>query len=477
MMKIKYLAFFIFIMMVSCRKSDDIATPEPTNHSSPDNPTSVNINYNGEVVLGAPTDSSISVSIMSVPNSKVSVSYGVSKDNLNLNSSEVTTSSDGLAVIALTGLTKNSRYYYKINFANGTKSDVYTFITQRISGSTFTFGVQGDSHPERLNQMFSPDLYKINMQNVSGTIPDFYFALGDDFSIERLFTSNTVNLPNVEAVYKYQRPFLGMVGCNSSVFLVNGNHEQAAKYLLNGTANNAAVYAANSRKKFFPLPEPSGFYSGDTEPVNFVGYLKDYYAFEWGDALFVTIDPYWHSDNAVDNIAGTSTSNKDTWNATLGATQYNWLKQTLENSKAKYKFVFAHHVNGTGRGGVECANLYEWGGYSTNGQYDFTTKRSGWFAPLHQLFVKNKVTIFFQGHDHIFAKQSLDGVIYQSCPNPADNTYTAFNSDSYLSGDKLPNSGFVKVTVSSTGVKVDYVKAFLSGQGSNNSVAYTYTIN
>lgn len=208
MMKIKYLAFFIFIMMVSCRKSDDIATPEPTNHSSPDNPTSVNINYNGEVVLGAPTDSSISVSIMSVPNSKVSVSYGVSKDNLNLNSSEVTTSSDGLAVIALTGLTKNSRYYYKINFANGTKSDVYTFITQRISGSTFTFGVQGDSHPERLNQMFSPDLYKINMQNVSGTIPDFYFALGDDFSIERLFTSNTVNLPNVEAVYKYQRPFL-----------------------------------------------------------------------------------------------------------------------------------------------------------------------------------------------------------------------------------------------------------------------------
>ena len=26
--------------------------------------------------------------------------------------------------------------------------------------------------------------------------------------------------------------------------------------------------------------------------------------------------------------------------------QYNWLKQTLENSNAKYKFIFAHHTDG-----------------------------------------------------------------------------------------------------------------------------------
>ena len=44
---------------------------------------------------------------------------------------------------------------------------------------------------------------------------------------------------------------------------------------------------------------------------------------------------------------------------------------------------------------------------------------------------KYGVTIFFQGHDHLFAHQQLDGVTYQALPNPADYTYSAFNSDAY----------------------------------------------
>ena len=36
----------------------------------------------------------------------------------------------------------------------------------------------------------------------------------------------------------------------------------------------------------------------------------------------------------------------DRWNWTLGQQQYNWLKQTLENSNAKYKSMFAHHMLG-----------------------------------------------------------------------------------------------------------------------------------
>src|SRR5690606_4494487 len=142
---------------------------------------------------------------------------------------------------------------------------------------------------------------------------------------------------------------------------------------------------------------------------------------------------------------------------TLGDTQYQWFKDTLANSDAKFKFVFTHHVLGTGRGGIELAKLYEWGGYSPNGSYDFTTKRPNWDLPIHELMAKYDVTIFFQGHDHLFAKQELDGVIYQAVPNPADNTYTAFNSDAYKSGTILPNSGFLNVTVSSNQVKVDYI--------------------
>ena len=94
--------------------------------------------------------------------------------------------------------------------------------------------------------------------------------------------------------------------------------------------------------------------------------------------------------------------------------------------------------------------------------------------------VKNGVTIFFQGHDHLFAKQELDGVIYQEVPNPADNTYTAFNKDAYTSGDTMPNSGFLNVTVSPEQVKVDYIRSFLpgdeSGTNKNGAVGYSYTV-
>ena len=61
---------------------------------------------------------------------------------------------------------------------------------------------------------------------------------------------------------------------------------------------------------------------------------------------------------------------------------------------------------------------------------------------------ENHVTIFFQGHDHIFVRQELDGVIYQTLPEPANPFYTYENADAYQSGDKFPNSGHVRVTVS-----------------------------
>ena len=92
----------------------------------------------------------------------------------------------------------------------------------------------------------------------------------------------------------------------------------------------------------------------------------------------------------------------------------------------------------------------------------------------------NKVTIFFQGHDHIWVRQQLDGVTYQTLPEPADPNYSLFNADAYLSGDKLPNTGYTRVSVAPTGVTVDYVRTWLpadEGPGKvSGSVAFSYTI-
>jgi hypothetical protein len=56
--------------------------------------------------------------------------------------------------------------------------------------------------------------------------------------------------------------------------------------------------------------------------------------------------------------------------------------------------IFAHHVLGTGRVGIEEAVGYEWGGQNADGSLGFDTKRPGWEMPIHQLMAENNVPIF-----------------------------------------------------------------------------------
>lgn len=440
----------------------------------------------GNMIIGSPTNNSVTASVILEKDAEGFIEYAIESGKYNYKNSMFKTKNSEPLEINIDQLKPNSLYYYRLNYrlAGENKFTVTPeswFATQKNPTTSFSFGIQGDSHPERVGKMFNSNLYQQTIEHVTEYKPDFYFMLGDDFNIDRLVASNSATRENVEPIYKKQRYYLGNPGTNPPLYLVNGNHEQAAKYLLNGTPDNAAIQAGLARKKFFPLPAPNQFYSGDNDTVPFIGLLKDYYAFEWGNALFVVIDPYWHSDVAVDNqpnIEGNK-GKKDPWSITLGIKQYEWLKKTLENSKSKFKFVFAHHVNGTGRGGVERAKYYEWGGFGQNGQWQFDSYRSGWDMPIHQLFVKNKVSIFFQGHDHLFAKQELDGVIYQSVPNPADDTHTAFNKEAYTIGEILPNSGFLYITVHPEDVKVEYIRSYFMKNSELNEDAtktFTYSI-
>ena len=500
-------------------------------------------------VLGRPTDHSIALNILSQRNMEAQVEYGTTQGSYPEKSRPSSVISGHPLEIELSDLKPDTRYYYRLltsyqGTGNGKEKPDFlageesSFHTQRSPGSTYTFALQGDSHPERVGKMFDASLYEQTMHNVSGEKPDFYITMGDDFSIENLIERHTLSQDSVNEVYANQRPFLGIVGNSSPLFLVNGNHEQAALCNLDGTTNNPAVLAGRARTSYYSLPAPDGFYTGDAGKVDHIGLLRDYYSWTWGDALFVVIDFYWHSQVAVDNKAGARGNEKrgngdgggkeghggkwdrdagtpptnvitsvdavgefmspdqetkgsghqgrkggkdrDLWSITLGEEQYQWLTKTLSGSDAKWKFVFCHHVLGTGRGGIERAPLYEWGGKDQDGSDLFTQKRPGWALPIHQLMDKYGVTIFFQGHDHIFARQSLDGIVYQSCPNPADSTYTAFNREAYRSGDILPDSGHLKVTVSPKQVAVDYIRSWMPGDlangHTNGEVGFHYTL-
>lgn len=441
------------------------------------------------LIMGRPTSTSVALSYLSVSDCKVFVEYGYAANALKLKSKTFAVTAAKPSVIELTGLKPAARVYFRLRIAKG-KSTTYSigttgsFVTARKTGSTFSFAVQGDSHPERPGKMFNSDLYYQTLKNVASQKPDFFITLGDDFSIDPLIEKGAATAANVDSIYATQRNWLSTLGSSTPIFLVNGNHEQAAAYLLDGTASSPAVLAGQSRLKYYPLPESNNFYSADTDDIPNVGHARDYYSWTWGDALFVTLDPYWHSKNAVDNIAGQKqgggSKTSDLWTVGLGDTQYAWLKATLLGSKAKYKFVFAHHVMGTGRGGVEVSTNYEWGGVDPKGKTTFAEQRPNWEMPIHDLFVKAGVTIFFQGHDHIFVHQERDGVVYQSMPNPADDTFTMFNSDAYLSGTKAPNSGHVLVTVAPAGVKVNYHLSARpqdeSADRKNLQIAHSYTV-
>jgi hypothetical protein len=459
--------------------------PAPSKRSKEELPPVNLTDLAGNIVLGRPTDRSVTANILALAGTEAYIEYGTKTSAYSGRTTPKDSATGEPIELTIEGISPDTLYYYRLNTkapgqTNFTAGAEHAFHTQRSEGSTFVFGVQGDSHPERQNKMYDPGLYNLTMANVANGRPDLYFTLGDDFSIDGLIGKGTANQKNVEAVYLYQRQYLAQVGSATALYLVNGNHEQAARYLLDGTATSPAVLAGSARTTYYPLPAPDGFYSGDNETVPNLGLPRDYYAFTWGDALFVTIDFYWHSPVAVDNVAGGGSKRDNMWDITLGDEQYQWLRRTLEGSDAKYKFVFCHHTLGTGRGGIELSDNYEWGGKGADGTWQFDTKRPGWELPIHQLMVKTNVTAFFFGHDHLFVHQEKDGVVYQSVPNPADNTYTAFNSDAYKTGDKLPNSGHLRVTVSPANVTVEYVRSWLPGDEKdghlNGEVAFSYTI-
>ena len=181
-------------------------------------------------------------------------------------------------------------------------------------------------------------------------------------------------------------------------------------------------------------------------------------------------------------------SSRDAWAMTLGSPQYDWLQSTLAASTARFRFVFVHNLagglDGQMRGGIEAAPYFEWGGKNLDGTDGFAARRPGWSMPIHQLLVKYGVNAVFHGHDHLYAKQVLDGIVYQEVPQPSAANFqsgpTLANDYHYTSGTILSSSGHLRITVSPQQVKSDYVRSWLPSQESatrkNGQIDHSWSI-
>ncbi len=428
------------------------------------------------IILGRPTDNTVTASVLFSQAMDFECVYGLKAGTYTDTIPPRASLANVPDLVLFTNLKPDTRYFYQIHYAthgssNYSSTSEYTFHTQRRPGSSFRFLVEADEH--LYDKKGVRDMYKITLDNEARDSADFLLSLGDIFGDDH--TPTTTTSDDMKALHKDYVQYLSAV-CHSMPFYVClGNHEgENGYYLKQNPPNNIAVYGTLWRKYYYPNPMPNNFYTGNAVSEGFgIDLPANYYAWTWGDALFVVLDVYRDCD----------VNEKPTnWDWSLGKVQYDWLKQTLAGSSAAHKFVFCHHNRGQGRGGIAVAPGFEWGGYD-NGKWKFDTMRPGWDMPIHQLMVKYGVNIFFQGHDHLYAREELDGIVYQEVPMPADSTYTIgvlANADAYK-GLTLDGTGHIRVDVNPTSATVDFVRAYLpadtiSGIHHNREVAHSYTV-
>lgn len=323
------------------------------------------------------------------------------------------------------------------------------FHTARNPGSTFQFTLTADAH---LDEHTSPEVYEATLSDIQTEHPDFHLDLGNLFMTDKHATRN-------EAARQYlaQRYYLGQIGISVPVLLALGVHDGESSRYDDGSATCLAVWSGRWRTACFPDPIPDDFYSGDAIRHPLAGLLQNYFAWTWGDALFVVLDPYRYSTH--------SPGRGDGWDWSLGLDQYQWLTHTLAASRARFKFVFIHNLlagDQASRGGVEIARYNEWGGQNLDGTAGFAAHRPGWAMPVHELLRRERVTAVFKAHDNFYARQQLDGILYLMVPQPSfagDNRIRDLQNYGYRTGVFRGNSGHVLVKVASQGVTVDYVRS------------------
>lgn len=418
-----------------------------------------------DIVLARPTSNAVTISVLAGRNMEGRIRYAAGSGALTEQTPARSFTRDVPVEIVLSGLKPDTAYRYQFvsNIATGTPC---AFHTQRAPGRPFVFTITADSH---LDERTDPAVYQRTLSNALADAPDFHIDLGDTFMSEK-----HANQESALRQYLAQRYYFGLISRSAPLFLVLGNHDGEFPCGPGRDPEGLAGWSVAARQRYFPNPVPDGFYAGDAFRHAQAGLLQDYYAWTWGDALFVVLSPYWWTSR--------SRGNDDPWANTLGREQYDWLRRTLEQSHAKFKFVFIHQLTGgvdrQGRGGAEAAAFAEWGGRNPDGTEGLAARRPGWLEPVHALLVRTGVSIVFHGHDHLYARQELDGVVYQEVPQPGlegrPNPHLAAEYG-YGKGDRLGSPGHLRVKVGPLAATVEYIRS-IPDSAVNGAVAHVYTV-
>lgn len=193
--------------------------------------------------------------------------------------------------LVMGGLKPDTSYTYQLTYrraaAEATQDVVRSFHTQRAASSSFSFVMQADSH---LDLNTDVRVYQQTLANMLADKPDFMIDLGDTTMVDKFGQF----FRRSESQYKAQRYCMGRIAHSVPIFMALGNHDGER-----GDRADMAEWSLGMRHTYFPNPT-----DGNDK--------HSYFAFDWGDALFIGLDPFWASTKR----------GADNWGMTLGETQY-----------------------------------------------------------------------------------------------------------------------------------------------------------
>lgn len=240
----------------------------------------------------------------------------------------------------LTGLAPEQRYTYQAWRGSQSATPPQTFTTA-TAGETFSFAVTGDSRTASAGAVAIA-------AGMKGKQPAFVLHTGD------LTTHGTIaeHDTDVFAVYRDLLSF-------APLYPALGNHDLGVDP---------------------PAPYLQAFYLPENGPE---GLAERIYAFDWGDAHFVSLDV----DTPFD----------------AGSPQYSWLAADLAASRQRWKFVILHRPP------------YSSGAHGS----DLAVRRT-----LGPLFEGGGVDVVFAGHDHHYERTVP--LVNEQAPGPGQRGVVYF---------------------------------------------------
>jgi len=390
--------------------------------------------------------------------------------------------------LTVTGLTA-ATYYWLAQYKIGDAGSWINFPggrgrvqLQKATGTTFKFAMIADSHAndsdtgggEALSGETETFLNTANktayglsrmMQDIVEQGAEFVVDLGDSPFLKKAAP------PGNRICCQIWRNFLNPMLKASGYYLALGNHEEEGGYYQRDLSQK---HAFQERIRFVLNPDADTYPEGgensdsdddwvpalgtknrdedevdqdylDTKIHSTTSSLENYYAWTWGDALFIVLDPYRCTDVSEN---GTDGDNEAPWQ--LGPTQWAWLNGVLKNSTAKWKFIFMHQFLGGyktsglgwyGRGSgthISASRMTEvrFGTVENALSEEEAAAQAGTVGiqeelKLHQYARRYGVTAIVTAHDHQFAHVIKDSVNYISAPPPWGWFYFSAALDGY----------------------------------------------